>query len=214
MDTNGAGTGYGNQVTFTTNAESLLVTITEPQDNAQVSGTVTIKATVTSNSNSAKASDASLMAAQKVEFYCDETKIAEDSGEPYECPWDTTTYADGAHTIKAVVYNVANQTSQDEITVHVGNTPPEIMLNRTHLNYGSVPGAGTASLSLSSADLTTGSQTLLINNTGGGTLDWTVSKDADWLSCTPEAGTGPGGRGCSRPHRAYSRNLQCHHYCQ
>ncbi len=188
--TNAAGTGYGNEVSFTTLAESITVTITEPQDNAYVSGVVTIKATAVSTQ--AAASNASIFVVEKVEFYVDDAKIAEDTGEPYETTWDTTTYADGSHTVKAVAYNAANQTFQDEITVHVGNTPPEIMLTRTHLNYGSVPGAGTASVSLSSADLTTGSQTILINNTGGGTLNWTVNKDADWLICTPENGTGRG----------------------
>ncbi|UCH93431.1 MAG: SBBP repeat-containing protein, partial [Candidatus Aminicenantes bacterium] len=188
--TNSVGTGYGKQRSFTTKAESVTVTITEPQDGAHVSGTVIIKATT--SSNPAKVSDASIQAVEKVEFYCDETKIAEDTGEPYETTWDTTTYADGSHNIKAVAYNIVNQTAEDEITVHVGNTPPEIMLNRTHLNYGSVPQAGTASLSLNAANLTTGSQTILINNIGGGTLNWIVSEDANWLTCTPESGTGKG----------------------
>jgi hypothetical protein len=48
--TNAVGTGYGNQVKFTTGNDFLTVTITEPLDNARVSGTVTIKATVASNS--------------------------------------------------------------------------------------------------------------------------------------------------------------------
>ncbi|NIM15972.1 MAG: hypothetical protein GTO45_28560, partial [Candidatus Aminicenantes bacterium] len=188
--TNSVGTGYGNQRSFTTSAESVTVTITEPQDGAQVSGTVIIKATT--SSYAAKSPDASIQAVEKVEFYCDETKIAEDTDEPYETTWDTTTHADGDHIIKAVAYNIANQTAEDKITVHVVNTPPEIMLNRTHLNYGSVPQAGTASVSLNSPDLTTGSQTILINNIGGGTLNWTVSKDANWLTCTPQSGTDRG----------------------
>jgi hypothetical protein len=129
---------------------------------------------------------------EKVEFYVDDVKIAEDSSEPYEITWDSTTVADGSHTIKAVAYNAANQACQDQITVQVGNTPPEILLNRTHLNYGSIPQAGTASVSLNSTNFTTGSQTILINNTGGGTLNWTAGKDADWLTFTPESGTGRG----------------------
>ncbi|MCP4709236.1 MAG: BACON domain-containing protein [Planctomycetes bacterium] len=188
--TSSAGTGYGNEVSFTTLAQSVTVTITEPQDNALVSGTVTIKATATSNA--AKAADDSILAVNKVEFYVDDAKIAEDTGEPYETTWDTTTYADGDHTVKAVAYNAANQAFQDEITVQVGNTPPEIMLNRTHLNYGSIPQAGTTSNSPNFANLTTGPQTVLLNNIGGGILNWSVTKDADWLTCTPGSGTGPG----------------------
>jgi hypothetical protein len=190
--TNAVGTGYGNQVKFTTGNDFLTVTITEPLDNARVSGTVTIKATVASNS--ARALDASPMAVEKVEFYVDDAEIAEDSSQPYETTWDTTIYVDGSHTLKAVAYNMANQAFQDEIIVFVGNTPPEIMLNRTRLNFGSVPQSGAASDTLKAANLTTGSQTILINNSGGGILNWTVtlSQDASWLTCTPGAGTGPG----------------------
>jgi hypothetical protein len=191
------GTGMGS---FTSNITGLMenttyylraytVTITEPQDGAQVSGTVNIKATVTSTSNQANASDASILTVEKVEFYVDDVKIAEDTAEPYETTWDTTTYADGSHTVKAVAYNAANQAFQDEITVHVGNIPPEIMLTRTHLNYGSVLQAGTTSTNPNPADLTTGPQTILLNNMGGGTLNWSVTKDADWLTCEPVSGT-------------------------
>jgi hypothetical protein len=191
--TNSAGTGYGNEMSFSTGVSLFPVTITTPLDNARVSGTVTVKATA--SSNQAKTSDASTQAVEKVVFFIDGDKIAEDNGEPYETDWDTRTYADGPHIIKAVAYNAANQTSQDEVTVQVINrpgSPPEILLNRIHLNFGSAPQAGTASASLNSADLTTSPQTILINNIGGGILNWSVSGDAGWLTCTPAAGTGPG----------------------
>ena len=191
--TNSQGTAYGEELDFTTNAESVTVTITEPEDGAVVSGTVNIKATTTSNPTNAKG--ASPLGVSKVEFYIDDSKIAEDAAEPYETDWDTTPFADGSHTIKAIAYNLANETAEDEITVQVNNAPPvppEISLNRTRLNFGSTPEAGATSISVASAHLMTGSQTILINNSGGGTLNWAVTKDAEWLTCTPEAGTGPG----------------------
>jgi hypothetical protein len=55
---------------------------------------------------------------------------------------------------------------------------PYISLNRTQLNFGGVT-AGT------NAD----PKTFFISNRGGGTLDWSVTDDADWLYCTPTSGT-------------------------
>ncbi|MCP5105317.1 MAG: choice-of-anchor D domain-containing protein, partial [bacterium] len=185
---NSQGTAYGSQVSFTTNAESATVTITNPSDGDEVSGTVTITASTTTGATSvsetAKKTDAAIMAVSKVEFYIDDVKVSEDTDAPYEYSWDTTTAADGSHTIKAVVYNAANQTSQDEITVTVTNAapePPEIALNRTQLNFGVLPGS-----------VQTGSQTVLIDNMGGGTLDWTAAADAGWVSVSPASGTGSG----------------------
>jgi len=193
--TNSAGTAYGNQLSFTTNAQAVTVTITEPEDGARVSGTVLIKADASANLAALASANAAIQAVQKVEFYVDDTKIGEDASEPYETSWDTTAYSDGSHTIKAVAYDTNNQASQDEITVQVVNgpaEPPEIMINRTRLNFGSTLQVGNALSSISSAVFTTGPQTILINNLGGGTLNWTVSKDADWLICTPGSGNGNG----------------------
>ena len=178
---------------FTASAALISVTITEPQEGTQVSGTVTIKAAATSNETAA--ADASLAVVTKVEFYIDDSKLAEDTTDPYEATWDTTTGADGSHIIKAVAYSAANQTAQDEITVQVINgpaEPPEIMINHTRLNFGSTLQTGIAFSQIASATFTTGPQTILINNLGGGTLNWTVSKDADWLICTPGSGNGNG----------------------
>jgi hypothetical protein len=63
---------------------------------------------------------------------------------------------------------------------------PEITVNRTNLNFGAVK-QGSDSTSSS-----TSPQTLLINNTGGGTLDWSIHTDDDWLICSPNYGTNSG----------------------
>lgn len=55
--------------------------------------------------------------------------------------------------------------------------PPHIVLNRTRLNYGSIIGG-----------VQTGSQTLLIENSGGGVLDWNVSVSDSWIEVTPVTG--------------------------
>ncbi|NIM14056.1 MAG: hypothetical protein GTO45_18595 [Candidatus Aminicenantes bacterium] len=180
--TNSFGTGYGNEIQFTTGSGVVSVNITEPGDGEVVSGTVTI------------AADTSVSSA-KVEFYIDDTLIGTDTSSPYEIQWDSTTVADGSHTIKAVAYDQNDNSSQDEITVTVSNIPsipPEIMLNRDNLNFGAIfQGSSTADSTLG-APTTTSPQTLLINNSGGGTLNWTITKDAEWLTCTPASGVGPG----------------------
>lgn len=60
-------------------------------------------------------------------------------------------------------------------------TAPEIVLNRTRLNFGAA-GSITA----------TGTQTFLIGNTGEAPLDWTLDKNAHWLAIAPVSGTNSG----------------------
>ena len=58
---------------------------------------------------------------------------------------------------------------------------PVISLDKTNLYFASgIFGSGT------------GAQTLLINNSGTGTLNWNISDNAAWLNCTPVSGTGRG----------------------
>jgi len=57
--------------------------------------------------------------------------------------------------------------------------PPVINLNRTSLNFGVV---------ISAAIIY--SQTVLINNNGGGTLNWSASGNASWFYINPSSGIG------------------------
>ena len=180
--TNSAGTAYGGQRRFTTKSAVVSVNITEPGQGEVVSDTITIAASASVSSTAANQTTALSIA--KVEFYIDDTLIAEDNTSPYETQWDSTTVADGTHTIKAVAYDQNDNSAQDEISVTVSNGtvgPGEIILNRTNLNFGSVEGS-----------VTTSAQTLLINYSGGGTLNWAITKDAGWLTCSPDTGVGPG----------------------
>lgn len=56
-----------------------------------------------------------------VEFYIDEERKKKDYSAPYKYNWDTTTVPDGSHTIKAIVYDAANQAAEDEISITVSN---------------------------------------------------------------------------------------------
>ncbi|MGD2088080.1 MAG: hypothetical protein PVH61_18010 [Candidatus Aminicenantes bacterium] len=67
---------------------------------------------------------------------------------------------------------------KDHLATVVYESPPEIYLNRTQLNFGACPGKAT-----------TGAQNFLIENTGGLPLNWTVSDNANWLNCSPNSGT-------------------------
>lgn len=58
---------------------------------------------------------------------------------------------------------------------------PEISLNRHTLNYG-----GTIS------GIVGDSQDIVITNNGNGTLNWAVSENKSWLSCTPTSGSHSG----------------------
>jgi hypothetical protein len=62
-----------------------------------------------------------------------------------------------------------------------GGGPAEISLDRTQLNFGATTSGPSP-----------GSQTFSIDNSGTGTMSWTISADASWLSCSPFLGTNAG----------------------
>jgi hypothetical protein len=81
--------------------------------------------------------------------------------------------ADGspADTSNAV-FTIAKSSSQGSA---------KIALNRTRLNF-----------SATNAGIVTGAQLLWLNNSGTGTLKWSVNVDRWWLKCTPTSGTNSG----------------------
>jgi hypothetical protein len=66
------------------------------------------------------------------------------------------------------------------ITTPTGSQPV-IFLSRDRLNVGAV---------ISGAS--TGSQTFSVDNSGEGTLNWSITDDAEWLDCSPLSGTNSG----------------------
>ena len=91
------------------------VTISAPASGATVSGTTAV---------SASASDDVGVAG--VQFQLDGANLgAEDTTAPYSINWDTTTTADGTHTLKAVARDAAgNTTTSAAVTVTVSNVSP------------------------------------------------------------------------------------------
>jgi len=90
------------------------VSITNPKDNAVVSGVVTIKV---------DASDSSGIA--KVEFYVGEGKVGEDSSKPYEYSWDTKKLKDGTYVLTAKATDSAGNKNSKSIKVVVKNPKVE-----------------------------------------------------------------------------------------
>jgi hypothetical protein len=97
------------------------VSITSPANGTTVSGSVSFAAT---------ASDASGI--EKVRFWVDNSYLSFDASAPYSKTWDTSTWSNGAHTLKVqAVDNAANAGGIISITVTVNNadaTPPAVAI--------------------------------------------------------------------------------------
>jgi hypothetical protein len=91
------------------------VTISAPAANAMISATVSVTATATDN-----------VGVSGVQFRLDGVALGgEDASSPYAVNWDTTTTANGTHTITAVARDAAgNQTVSAAVAVTVNNTAP------------------------------------------------------------------------------------------
>jgi hypothetical protein len=147
----------------------IFVTIANPLDGEIVSGTVTITAEVSTNGS-----------VTKVEFYIDGILGGQDNKAPYRHRWDTTLVSNTNHTVIAKAYHSTDLTHQDEITVNVNNPieNPSIKLQPKRLNFSAVYG-------ISQTD----SETILVQNSGGGTLNWTASVSDVWILATPQSGS-------------------------
>jgi hypothetical protein len=82
---------------------------------------------------------------------------------------------------------------------------PEISVNRSNLYFGAVVDGGNTSSA-------TTPQRLLIANSGGGALNWTVTPNGDWIICTPTFGTNSGAvtlsvASCGLPVGAYNGTI-------
>jgi chitodextrinase len=109
--------------TYTIGDPPPVVTITNPAEGEEVSGTVSVTATATDN-----------IGVTKVEFRIDGNLRNTDTATPYAYNWDTTTDADGEHTVSAKAYDVSCSANcpEDSITVTVRNVdtqPPTAPTN-------------------------------------------------------------------------------------
>ncbi len=88
-----------------------VMSLTSPSTGSTVSGTVAVSATAT---------DA--VGVSRVEFWVDGALTLTDQTAPYSYSWDTTTLADGNHTLAAKAYDAANNMSSATATVTIKNT--------------------------------------------------------------------------------------------
>jgi Bacterial Ig domain len=102
---NGGGSGGGDTTAPATS-------ITAPANGATVSGTVSVTASASDN-----------VGVTKVEFYLDGALRTTDTTSPYSWSWDTTTFANSAHSLVAKAYDAAgNVGTSATVTVTVSNS--------------------------------------------------------------------------------------------
>jgi hypothetical protein len=75
----------------------------------------------------------------------------------------------------------SDQSNQDYIDYSAGGGSPVISLSPAQLNFAT-DASGNAS----------GDQSFLVSNSGGGTLNWTISPDQSWITASPSSGTDSG----------------------
>ena len=111
-----ASTSAGVVVTFDNTAPT--TAISAPASNALVGGTVQISAT---------ASDS--VGVAKVEIYADGVLLGTDTSAPYSVSWNSTTVADGSHSLTSKAYDTAgNVRTSTAVVVKTDNTLPEAAL--------------------------------------------------------------------------------------
>lgn len=109
-DTTCIPTGNGDNCNVASDTTPPTVAITAPQENATVSGTVSIAAT---------ASDASDIG--KVEYYLNSTLLGTQTTGSYAYAWNTATTANGPQTIIVKAYDKSGNFASDTIHVTVQN---------------------------------------------------------------------------------------------
>ena len=99
---------------------SLVVTITSPAQDSTVTGTITVKASV-----SAAGAPVGGPLVAGVQFKLDGANLgAEDTASPYQVPWDTSSASNGPHTLTAVARDaVGVRSTSNPVNVTVSNGP-------------------------------------------------------------------------------------------
>ncbi len=94
-----------------------VVAVTAPSSGAVVSGVTPVTATATDN-----------RAVTRVDFLVDGLPLGSDSTAPYAASWSTALYTTGPHTVRAVAFDAAGNSSSSEVicTVYRDETAPVI----------------------------------------------------------------------------------------
>lgn len=161
--------GMGNVTNSSVNTVNLAdqtapsVSITAPSAGAKVSGTINVTASAADNTGGTGVS--------KVEFYVDGALKSTDSSSPYSYSWNTSTSADGSHSLTAKAYDGAstpNTQTSSAVSVSVDNTAP------------TVPGnLRTTSVGMNSVSLAWNAST-----DAGGVTSYRVSRDSTTITTT------------------------------
>ena len=152
--------------------------ITAPAPNATVSGTVTLTATASDN-----------VGVAGVQFLVDNNALgAEDTTSPYGVSWNTTTVANGAHTLTALARDAAGNTATSAaVTVTVANaaadtTPPTATITAPAPN---ATVSGTVTLTATATDnVGVAGVQFLVDNNALGAEDTTSPYGASWNTTT------------------------------
>jgi len=119
-----------------------------------------------------------------------------ENNAPYGFPDDNGTTATtglfgaGSHTVEFVFYlqGTTTEIGRASVTVQEGSPPPPPPVEPPAI--GASPTSFSFTATQGGANPAT--QTLSISNTGDGTLSWTASDNAPWLTLSPASGTGDG----------------------
>lgn len=86
------------------------ISISSPSDGSTVSGTVSVTTSTSDN-----------VGVAKVEFYIDNVLASSVTASPFNYSWNTLTASNASHTVKAVAYDAANNSTSSSKTVSVSN---------------------------------------------------------------------------------------------
>jgi hypothetical protein len=104
--------GYKLKITYPeANLSAPSVVIGKPLNSESVSGTVTFM--VDANDDEG---------IERVDFYANDKLLKSDDTKNYSVPWDTTAFANGQVTIKAIAYDISGNSSDASGVVNVNNT--------------------------------------------------------------------------------------------
>ncbi len=145
-----------------------VVALTSPADNSIVYDTITVEASATDDK-----------AVTRVEFFINNALATTVTSSPYRFQWNTRNVVDGTYTIKAIAYDVKQNTESLPITVTVRNNGIIV----TPITGFSPSGPAGGSFSPASVAYT-------IYNPSTSSLNWSVSANEPWLTfLTPISGT-------------------------
>ncbi|SDH76495.1 Outer membrane protein assembly factor BamB, contains PQQ-like beta-propeller repeat [Fervidobacterium changbaicum] len=93
------------------------VSITSPENNAYVSGTIDVNVDASDGNGISKA-----------ELYLNTTKLGEKTTAPYTFSLNTTTYSDGQYTLKAIAYDNVGKQNETSLTITIDNKAPSVSI--------------------------------------------------------------------------------------